>query len=219
MNFTKILKLFFVYLRHRGLNITISLRADVSTKSSFEGFNKIHKNVYFKGHLGMFSYIGANSYIDAKVGRFTSIAPNVRVLISSHPYTYPYVSTSPVFISTKQQSNYSFVKIDKYIEQKKMSNGFSVEIGNDCWIGDNVLIVSGITIGDGAVVLAGAVVTKNIPPYAIVGGVPAKILKYRYSDEDIKYLLNISWWNRSFEWLRENAATFHDFESFKNMIK
>lgn len=214
-----ILKCLIVRLKHRGLNIAISYKANVSTKSHFEGFNKIHKNVYFKGCIGKFSYIGANSYIDAKVGRFTSIAPNVRVLISSHPYTYPYVSTSPAFVSTKRQSNYSFVKEDKYVEQKKMEHGFSVEIGNDCWIGDSVLIVPGVTIGDGAIILAGAMVTKNVPPYAIVGGIPAKIIKYRYCDEDIKLLCKFQWWNKSFDWLLKNASAFIEFDSFKKIIR
>ncbi len=88
-------------------------------------------------------------------------------------------------------------------------------IGNDCWIGENVFYVGGITIGDGAVVLAGAVVTKDVPPYAIVGGVPAKVLKYRYDDDTIQFLLRIKWWNNSIEWLRENWQLMTDIDKLK----
>ncbi len=70
-----------------------------------------------------------------------------------------------------------------------------MNIGNDVWIGDNVCIKNGITIGDGAVVAMGAVVTKNVPPYAIVGGVPARIIKYRFSEDVIKQLIDLKWWN------------------------
>lgn len=70
-----------------------------------------------------------------------------------------------------------------------------VKIGNDVWIGTRAMILDGITIGDGAVIGAGAVVTKNVPPYAIVGGVPAKIIKYRFSQDKINELLASQWWN------------------------
>ena len=78
-----------------------------------------------------------------------------------------------------------------------------------------VKMVSGVRIGDGAVVLAGSVVTKDIPPYAIVGGIPAKVIKYRYSEEDVAYLLNVCWWNKDVEWLRENTLLFLDIEKLK----
>ena len=92
---------------------------------------------------------------------------------------------------------------------------FQVIIGNDCWINANVTIISGVTIGDGAVVLAGAVVTKNVPPYSIVGGVPAKILKYRYSEEDIKFLLKTQWWNKEDFWLKQNSFLLTNIEKLK----
>ena len=89
-------------------------------------------------------------------------------------------------------------------------------IGNDCWIGENVFFAGGLTIGDGAVVLAGAVVTKDIPPYAIVGGVPAKVLKYRYDDETVKWLLDFKWWNKDINWLRENWQLLCNINELKN---
>lgn len=214
----KLLKLTYIRLKFRRKNIRISNRSDVSTKSVFEGYNIIKENVYFKGKIGRFSYIGANSYINAKIGRFTSIAPNVKVLISSHPYTYPFVSTCPAFFSIKKQCNRTFVKEDKFQEQKFAYDGFSIEIGNDCWIGDSVMIVSGVKIGDGAVILAGAVVTKDVEPYSIVGGVPCVLKKFRYEKADIEYLRKLQWWNKPIEWLERNSTLFTDFELLKKTL-
>lgn len=214
----RLLKVAYIRWKFRNKNIRISISSDVSTKSNFEGYNIIKEHVYFKGNLGRFSYIGANSYINAKIGRFTSIAPNVKVLISRHPYTYPYVSTCPAFFSTKRQCNRSFVKEEKFQEQNFPYDGFSVEIGNDCWIGDSVMIVSGVKIGDGAVVLAGAVVTRDVEPYSIVGGVPCVCKKFRYEKTDIEYLCKLQWWNKPIEWIEQNSTLFTDFELLKKNL-
>jgi len=93
--------------------------------------------------------------------------------------------------------------------------GFSVRIGNDCWIGESVLLIGGITVGDGAVILAGAVVTKDVPPYAIVGGVPAHVLKYRYDNETIEFLTRIKWWNNNEEWLKKNYRLMCNIDNLK----
>lgn len=212
----RFLKNSYVKWKYRGRYISISSSAEVSTKSKLEGYNKKHANTYFKGEMGRFSYIGANSHINAKIGRFTSIAPYVRVLISRHPFSYPFVSTSPAFFSNKKQCNYSFVIKSLFEEQKMLSNGYAIEIGNDCWICDHVILSPNIKVADGAVVLPGAVVTKDIPPYAIVGGVPAKIIRYRYSTEDIEYLCNLKWWNKPIDWLEQNYNLFLDINALKN---
>ena len=81
-------------------------------------------------------------------------------------------------------------------------------IGNDVWIGNNVTILSGVDIGDGAVIAAVAVVTKDVPPFAIVGGVPAKILKYRFSDELIKELEQLKWWDKGIDWVEKHKDIF-----------
>lgn len=216
--FKRLFKLTYIRWKFRNRNIRISNSSDVSTKSFFEGNNVVKEHVYFKGKMGCFSYIGANSYINAKIGRFTSIAPNVKVLISRHPYTYPYVSTCPVFFSTKRQCNKSFVSEEKFHEQDFPFDGFSIEIGNDCWIGDSVMIVSGVKIGDGAVILAGAVVTKDVEPYSIVGGVPCICKKFRYEKADIEYLRKLQWWNKPIEWIEQNSTLFTDFERLKKNL-
>lgn len=99
--------------------------------------------------------------------------------------------------------------MDLFEENKK-----EVIIGNDVWIGQSVLIKPGVVIGDGAIIGAGAVVTKNVAPYAIVVGVPAQIIKYRFSDEQIKKLLNIKWWDKDKEWIEEKAYLFSDVDAF-----
>jgi len=85
-----------------------------------------------------------------------------------------------------------------------------ISIGSDVWIGSNVIILSGVTIGDGAVIGAGAVVTKDIPPYAVAAGVPAKVIKSRFSDEDITLLLSARWWDWDFEKIKRRLPMFYD---------
>lgn len=89
-----------------------------------------------------------------------------------------------------------------------------IQIGNDVWIGSNALIKSDVTIGDGAVVAAGAVVTENVEPYVIVGGVPAKLIRYRFTTEQIEALLRIKWWDRDDSWFQENRKYFTDVAGF-----
>ena len=94
----------------------------------------------------------------------------------------------------------------------------AIVIGNDCWINSNVTFISGVTVGDGAVVLAGAVVTRDVPPYAIVAGVPAKVIKYRFSEKDIEWLLNKKWWNRDADWIRKNWQAFNDMDKLRALL-
>lgn len=89
-----------------------------------------------------------------------------------------------------------------------------VEIGNDVWIGANVTILSGVVIGDGAVIAAGAVVNRDVEPYAVVGGVPAKRIKYRYHQEIIQALLQIKWWDWPIKKIEESVELFYDPELF-----
>ena len=137
---------------------------------------------FFMHHvqLGDYSYISKNSNIsNCSIGKFCSIGPNFCCGLGIHPTDG--ISTSPMFYSTAKQNGVTLCKEDKIHEFAKTI------IGNDVFIGANVTVLDGVTIGDGAIVGAGAVVTKDVPPYAIVGGNPAKILKYR-DKEHFEYL-------------------------------
>ena len=193
-------KLYFCYSSH------------IAPTSKFEGNNSILENSTFKGSMGYGSFISSHCEISAYIGRYTSIAPHVRTNRGIHPFTYPYVSTCPMFYSTRKQNRLTFATHGSFEEMRRFTT-----IGNDCWIGENVFFVGGITIGDGAVILAGAVVTKNVPPYAVVGGVPAKVIKYRYDNDTIDFLLRFKWWNKDIKWLKANWELFNDIELFRKL--
>ena len=183
---------------------------DIHLSSSFEGANKIYPYSSYRGSMGYGSYIGPHCAINATIGRFTSIASYVRTNTGYHPVTIPFATTCPMFFSVQKQNGITFAKEKKFNEYKVPTS-----IGNDCWIGEDVFFTGGLTIGDGAVVLSGSVVTKDVPPYAIVGGVPAKVIKYRYDKETIDFLLNFRWWNKDVEWLRKNWELLCDIEKLK----
>ncbi len=204
-----------------GKRVRFPYSCSIGLQSSFEGCNVLHPNSVFFGEIGYGSFIGAYSIINSnsKIGRFTSIGKSFKVITGRHPYTYPFVTTSPMFYSLLRQSGKTFVKEQKYKENAFVDGKYSVVIGNDVWINDNVSIISGTRIGDGAILLANTVVTKDVPPYAIVGGIPAKIIKYRYCEDDIKFLLQSKWWNKPIDWIEHNADYFSDFEKLKNLIR
>lgn len=210
----KILKYIIILLRWWN-KLKFDFGTNISIESSFEGANRIGKGCVFNGVMGYGSYIGSNCEISAKIGRFTSIANACSTIIGRHPYSYPFVTTSPMFFSLRKQSGYTFAQKQMYEEVKYVTERIHVEIGSDCWIGYGAKIVGGIKIEDGAIVLAGAVVTKDVPPYAIVGGIPAKIVAYRYDSETIKFLLHIKWWNNSKDWLSKNWVLMCDMNELK----
>lgn len=188
--------------------------------SSFEGFNLVSHGSTFGGYMGYGTYIAHNSDLNyVKIGRFCAIGSNVGIIIGAHPYTYPFVTISPIFYSKSRIKRPNYAEKNYFKEFVHAEDNFHVVIGNDCWIGNDVRIISGVRISDGAVVLAGAVVAKDVPPYAIVGGVPAKIIKYRYSDEDIIWLNQIKWWNYTPDYLKNNFSLFLNFDNFKKEFK
>lgn len=219
MNIKDVLK--YIYIKRKWKNkLRFSYKARITKKSVFEGANIIYGNTFFKGYLGYGSYVGTDCLIVAKVGRFTSIAPRCATIIGRHPIQLPFVALNPMFYSLRPSGfGYTFANKQLYKEYRYAEDDYSVVIGSDCWIGFDVKIVEGVRIGDGAVVLAGAVVTKDVPPYAIVGGVPAKVKSYRYDEETIKFLLKIQWWNKSEDWFRNNWELLTDMEALKKYYK
>lgn len=207
--------------RVKSPNVKFGIFSRVGVGSVFEGNNWVGKFSFIKGCMGQFSYAGDNvTLIDVSIGRYTSISSNVHVVNGRHPLRAPYVSTSPVFYSKRTPVGCSFVHEQLFEEYSyaDKERKFCVVIGNDCWIGFGVSIVEGVTIGDGAVVLANATVTKDVPPYAIVGGVPAKVMGYRYEENIISQLLNICWWNQDDKWIAERKHLFVDIDAFLGSI-
>lgn len=142
---------------------------------------EIHQGCAFGLHSYMNSGLVRSQVI---VGRYCSIGRNV--IIGSGSHDFGALSTSPVF---KKNSNPPVLKY-AHLEKK-----IRVKIGHDVWVGDNAYIMSGITIGDGAIIASGSVVTKNVPPYAIVGGIPAKVIKMRFTQELIFAIQAVRWFD------------------------
>jgi len=212
-NFKHIIKNIFIRIKFHN-KLIFPFSSDVSLKSNFDGANRIGENSYYKGYIGYGSYIGDNCHIYANIGKYCSIANYVTTNRGTHPYTEPFVSTSPMFFSVRKQNGYTYADRDLFDEILPV-----VTIGNDCWICQNVFVVGGVKISDGAVVLPGAVVTKDIPPYAVVGGVPAKVIRYRYDEETIQFLLDIKWWNLDVKWLQQHWELFSNINEFKSFIE
>lgn len=166
--------------------------------------------------------IGAYTYLDdycelpqTKIGKFCSVAKHVILAAGNHPINY--LSTSPYTYSKMRWSlsNENFYSKEFYYVSP--GSRFLCEIGNDVWIGTGALLVCGkdaLHIGDGAVIAAGAVVTRDVPPYAIVAGCPAKIIRYRFDEQTISRLLDIKWWDRDIQWIGENCAQFSTPKKF-----
>ena len=202
----------FCYIRFKyRKKVSFPFSVIVTKTSSFEGANKMYSRTFFSGSMGYGSYIGHNTRLVANIGRFTSIAPYVECNLGIHPMTTPFATTCPMFFSIKEQNGKSFAQKQMFDEMRP-----PITIGSDCWIGQRVFIVGGVKIGDGAVVLAGAVVTRDVPPYAIVGGVPAKIIKYRYDEETIQFLLDLKWWEKPIDWLEQNWMLLCDINKLKS---
>lgn len=156
--------------------------------------------------IGFSSYVSHNAHMsNTTVGKFCSIGPNLVSGWGIHPTNG--ISTHPAFYSSRKKSSFTFCNDDEVVENQ------AIVIGNDVFIGANVTLVDGVTIGDGAVIGAGAVVSKDIPPYAIAVGCPIKIIKYRFSDDEISGLLNSKWWDK--EHLYANVKrNFFDVSKF-----
>lgn len=159
--------------------------------------------------IGDYSYIsGPRSFVrNCSIGKYCSIARNVIIGVDDH--NIHFLTTSPIITD----KHYGFIQTSVSEPQKKL-----VQIGNDVWIGINAIIMRGVTIGDGAVIAAGSVVTKDVEPYSVCGGVPAKHIKYRFSKEIIDKLLIIKWWNWDVEKIKSNINFFYNADDFHHFL-
>jgi acetyltransferase-like isoleucine patch superfamily enzyme len=161
-----------------------------------------------------FSYISNGSTLsNVEIGKFCSIGPNIQIGLGPHPSRI-FVSTYPAFYSANNEGCRLKFRNNKIFDDLIPKTC----IGNDVWIGANAIIPGGIQIGTGAIVAAGAVVVKDVPPYAIVGGSPAKIIRYRFTEEQIKSLLESAWWDWPVEKIRQRVDDFSDIEKFQASI-
>lgn len=209
----KTIKKRFILKHKKKIHFYSTSEFDLS--SSFDGYNSLGSNVnLICTHIGEYTYLGNGcSFKYSLIGKYVSIGPNVHNLIGRHP-TSSFVSTHPIFYSTHPTTGSSFVSENLFDEYKYVdsNNKYCLKIGNDVWIGGNVTILDGITIGNGAIVAAGAVVTKDVPPYSIVAGVPASVIKYRFSTSEISFLESLKWWEKSNEWLAHNSKYFNNIK-------
>ncbi|MFS0774809.1 CatB-related O-acetyltransferase [Neobacillus sp. 3P2-tot-E-2] len=165
---------------------------------------------FYRGKIGKYSYIGNNSFvIDSTIGNFTSIAPDCYIGGTSHPIEW--VSTSPVFHKWENIMKKNFSRHEFEIFQK-------TTIGNDVWIGNKVLVKAGVNIADGAVIGMGSVVTKDIGPYEVWAGNPARMIRKRFDDDTIRKLLESKWWNWDDKKIEKSASSFNSVDEFMRSL-
>lgn len=177
--------------------------------TAVSGRSKLYNTV-----LGRFSYTAGGAIMNAHIGAFCSIGPDVKIGgFGKHPTNW--ISTHPVFYSRKQQVAIAFAS------EEMLEEYAPVTIGNDVWIGANAMILDGVSVGDGAIIAAGAVVTKNVGPYEIVGGVSAKLIRKRFTDPEISMLMASKWWELDTAFLNKHQHLFrsNDVAALMNAVK
>ncbi len=188
----------------KGLDVSILSGKNVLNGFSFEAPARIN-NATFKGQtgIGSFSYCSDGLFNLVTIGRYCSIAKSINIGQFDHPKnwlsTNPFQYQQSFRINTEKgfpdREQYINDVIEPYLQKKAIETvRKKTRIGHDVWIGFGVTVISGVSIGHGVIVAAGSVVTKDVPPYAIVGGVPAKIIKFRFDESTIKQLLELEWW-------------------------
>lgn len=194
--------IFFLYrskskfLRRRLVNLVLKLEGGTTYSRTLRRicshYHKVHVGMYTQGAWHVPGMIDENT----TVGRYSSIASSTRILNWNHPIHLK--STHPFFFDPF----FGFVK-------KLDVHWFHLNIGNDVWIGHNAVIMPHVReIGDGAVVGAGSVVHKDVPPYAVVVGNPARVVRFRFPEEKIRQLLEEKWWEKDIEELASSVENF-----------
>lgn len=181
-----------IYLKHVITNPNITV-GDFTMYNDF-----VNDPTLFENNNVLYHY--PINHDKLQIGKFCSIACGAKFLFNSANHTLSSLSTYPFPLFFEEWG----------LEKKDVTNAWDnkgdIVIGNDVWIGYEAVVLAGVTIGDGAIIGTRAVVTKNVPPYMIVGGVPAKPIKKRFSEETISALLEIQWWNWSKERIARNIG-------------
>lgn len=191
---------------NKGLTLGYLSRAE---NCQFGESNVIQDNVFMRDvSLGDFTYVSADCRLhNTRIGKFACIGPGVLSGLGMHP-SRDFVSVHPAFYSPRNASGLAIASALHFEEQK------AVIIGNDVWIGARAILLDGVVVGNGAIIGAGAVVTRDVPPYAIVGGVPAKMIRYRFTPGQIDSLEASKWWDWSLDRLRQHQRAFLRIEDW-----
>lgn len=169
----------------------------ISNKCRVQRFVTIRKS-----QIDSYTYIGRQTNMhNVTIGKFCSISSGISIGLGTHPISF--ISTSPIFLNKKNGTGFRWSENDVYDGSPKPTT-----IGNDVWIGINSTIVGGVKIGNGAIIASHSVITKDVPAYAIVGGVPAKILKYRFDETTRLHLEETKWWELPDEIIKSNIGIF-----------
>ena len=207
----------FLYLLSlKKKNVILGKKTVVSKNNIFEGDNKIDSfskisNCYF----GRYSYIGENcDFREVKIGKYCSLGARITCVLGQHPTNF--VSTHPFCYQkgTILKSDVEYTSAMELDDKIQKFGGYKILIKNDVRIGNNVTIFSGVTIHNGAIVGTGAVVNKDIPAYAIAVGVPARVIKYRFSEKEIEFLEKFKWWDKDIKWIKKNICLFNNISQF-----
>jgi len=192
--------------------VSISNTAKVNSSilkycSRLKDYSEIHNST-----LGKYSYISQYSIVNkSKIGKFCSIANGCYIGLWEHN------------IDVSTHSFYLYEHSGNFVKGYKKYNKDNIEtiIGNDVWIGANVVVMKGVSISDGAIIGASSVVTKDVPAYSIVVGNPARVIKYRYNKIDVEWFLNLKWWDFSRSKLKKIILKdgFNNFSIFKKLLK
>ena len=210
----------------------IRMGLELKTRSVMESGSYLNKGSVLEGR----NYIGRDTCLsnvrvgygsvvnrgcdlaNTVIGRYCSVGSRIVTELGSHPLDGKHVALHTAFYSTAAVHGYSYTVNDTYADEKYLDENkrIQVVIGNDVWIGNNVSIVEGVTIGDGAAIAAGSVVTKDVEPYGIYGGIPAKKIRSRFPEDKVAALLESKWWEKDEAELRRmtEAGLFDDVEGF-----
>lgn len=203
-----------------GINFSPKIREGQKVRNGLAEFEASTQHPS-QGFMPLGAYSYARSFFQAgRIGRYCSIGVNVTVMGNAHPHTW--VTTSPITYKSRRRRIWGVegenrgLKFDESVTP--------VTIGNDVWLGQNVLFKGGISVGDGAVVAAGSVVTKDVEPYTIVGGNPASVIKSRFSDEVVSDLVGLQWWKYRYDCLQhldfsDPHVFVKDFPSAEDLIE
>lgn len=195
------------YLGYIAARVLKKMRGKALVNSTVPRSSKVEAGCTLVAtNFGRHSFCGYDcTFIRCDVGSFCSIANNVVVGGARHPMEF--VSTSPVFLSHKESIKHKYYRHDYIFEPQ-------TTIGNDVWIGEGVYIKGGVSIGHGSVIGMGSVITKDVPPYSIFAGNPARLIRYRFDEDTIKALLQIQWWDFSDDELTYYAQFFNSPSEF-----